>query len=147
MNRVCRVVSLLVFGALVSSAAGQKKKDDFRQPTQQWVGVLKDVKLKAAAKDVDVITDAATFEKLWKAWQPKAELPKVDFATHFVVVVVSDYEPFKLSLYGGPDAWKRSNSNKSPQQIKGGFGWGIGVFERKGVAELSGKKIDAPKEK
>lgn len=137
----------VVFGLVCLSPAAvaqEKKKDDFRDPVKQWVGVIKDAKVKGAAKSGDVITDADTFEKLWKAWQPKAELPKVDFATQFVLVVVSEYEPEFLSLYDGPDKWKWSNSNKSPKAIKDGFGWGVGVFDRKGVGEVSGKKLDAP---
>lgn len=138
------VVGLVV---LQSAAVAQDKpkKDDFRKPVEQWAGVLKDAKLKELAKSGDVITDAEAFEKLWKAWQPKADLPKVDFATQFVMVVVSEYEPEFLSLYGGP-MWKWSNSNKSPKKVSG-FGWGVGVFDRKGVDEVSGKKLAAPKDK
>ncbi len=139
------VVGLLTFQT-AAVAQDKPKKDDFRKPVNQWVGVIKDEKLRAQAKAGEVITDADTFEKLWKAWQPKVDLPKVDFATQFVLVVVSDYEPEFLSLYGGP-MWKGSNSNKSPKQIKGGFGWGVGVYDRKGIDEVNGKKLDTPKEK
>lgn len=147
MFRVQLLMTVVGLLAFQSAAVAQEKpkKDDFRKPVEQWVGVIKDEKLRALAKSGDVITDADAFEKLWKGWQPKADLPKVDFATRFVMVVVSDYEPEFLSLYGGP-VWKWSHSHKSPKKVSG-FGWGVGVFDRKGVDEVNGKKLEAPKEK
>ena len=138
-------VALAAVCVLARPAAAQdkSKKDDFRKPVEQWVGVSKDVKQRDVVKGGEPITDAEAFEKVWKAWQPKVDLPKVDFATHFVTVVTSSYEPEYLSLYGGPK-WHQSNSNKSPTMLKGSFGWGIGVFERKGVEEFNGKKLPAP---
>ena len=140
----------LLFGLAAfapSAASAQDKKDDFRIPTKEWAGVIKDAKLKAVAKPGQVITDAETFEKVWKAWQPKAESPEIDFATQVVVVSTSEYEPLKMSLYNGPDKWKASNSNKSPKAVTG-FGWIIGAFDRKGIKEINGVKLgEAAKDK
>lgn len=144
MSRVLLSTLLAVVSPVVF-AQEKPKKDDFRKPVEQWVGVNKDVKLKALAKPGEVITEAEAFEKVWKGWQPKMDIPKVDFATQFVVVTVSDYEPEYLSLYGGP-MWKASNSNKSPKKVSG-FGWGIGVYDRKGVEEVNGKKLPEPAKK
>lgn len=41
----------------------------------------KDAKQRDVVKSGEALIDAATFEKVWKAWQPSADLPKVDFAT------------------------------------------------------------------
>lgn len=38
----------------------------------------------------------------------------------------------------------QSKSNKSPTMLMSGFGWGIGVFERKGVEEFIGKQLPEP---
>lgn len=127
----------------------QEKKSELRPASKQWTGVLANKKLQDVAKAGQIITDAETLAKVWTSWKGKAALPEVDFKTQFVVVYTSDYELNKMSLYGGPDKWKGSVSNKSPKQLSG-FSWAIGIFETKGVKEISGVNLedkDKPKDK
>jgi hypothetical protein len=154
---VIRSVALLAGLALLapaSSPAQEKKgspRPELRSAVKQWTAVNADTKLQDAAKPGQVITDAETFAKVWEAWNGKEAVPEVDFKTQVVVVWTSEYELYKMSLYGGSDKWRSSVSNKSPKKIKG-FSWAIGVFDLKGVKEISGVKFgeqdkEKPKDK
>lgn len=129
--------ALAVVLVLAGVAAAESKK---LVPDRNWVAVVNDEKLKAAAPANGLITDAKTFKKVWKAWRKDEKVPKLDFKAEFVVVTFAsgpnrpgvsatlDEGDLKImsfqTLIGGP-----------------GFGYSLAAFPRKGVKTVMGKKL------
>ena len=56
------------------------------EPTGTWSGKIKDESLRKLAPQSGFIADADTWRKLWTAWRPDEDLPKVDFAKGLILV-------------------------------------------------------------
>ena len=111
------------------------------KPAAEWAGVVWDLKLKAAAPEADyVISDAASWAKLWDTWRGKEKLPEVNFKEEllFVFTALGPNVPC-LELY-------RSGSNVCGtvgRTVKGGpgFGYRIVKLPRKGISTFFGQPI------
>src|SRR5947207_1423073 len=79
---VCAVLAGFVFAAAAPQAEAQKKKVDI---TKKWCGAVEDEK----AIKPECITTAKGLEAVWKAWNVKGDVPKVDFTKNLVVAVYS----------------------------------------------------------
>src|SRR5205809_5290949 len=79
----CVVLAGFVFtGVAPTHAVAQKKKLEI---TKKWSGSVEDEK----AIKPDVIISAKGLETVWKAWNVKEDVPKVDFTKDMVVAVYS----------------------------------------------------------
>jgi len=126
----------LTFAALLSLAAEFK-------PSHSWSTIVKDEALAKKAPENGVVTEAKTFEALWKAYMGDEKLPKIDFAKNLVVV----------SLAGGPNRPQVVSANLSEDgnlevlavasKLGGpGFGVAFSVFPKAGVKKVNGKDIN-----
>ncbi len=109
-------------------------------PDRDWVAVIRDEKLKKVFPRAGVITDARTFEKVWKAWRPTEKVPAIDFTKQFVVVTLASgpNRPFISAILD------EGNLKITARQtlIGGeGFGYSLATFNRKGVKSVNGKKL------
>jgi hypothetical protein len=109
---------------------------------QQWSGIIRDDEtLKRQAPVAGHITDAAIFEKLWKAWRPKEALPKVDFNKELVLVATAP-GPNRVALSASLDD-KGDLKIRSRATLVGGlgFGYAIATISRQGVKSINGKPL------
>jgi hypothetical protein len=109
---------------------------------QKWSGIIRDDEtLKRQAPVAGHITDAATFEKLWKAWRPKEALPKVDF-TKELVLVATAAGPNRVALSATLDDKGDLKVRSRATLIGGlGFGYAIATVSRQGVKSINGKPL------
>ena len=83
MHARCYIISACCL-ALMSTVA--VSGESVVEPTEMWLGKIKDKSLQTLAPKSGFITDAETWKKLRKAWPPKAELPKVNFNNDLIPV-------------------------------------------------------------
>src|SRR5260370_35630890 len=99
--RASLAVLALTALALLASSAVADEKDKIKEkpksikPDNEWAAVINDDKLSKEAPKDGIITDAKTFEKLWKAWRKDEKVPKIDFDKKIVVVTASPGGPNK----------------------------------------------------
>src|SRR5262245_50055651 len=108
----------VVLLATASAAFGQKTKV---VPNKDWGAIFRDDTLKKEAPKGGLITDAKTFEKLWKAWRKDEKVPKVDFKKEFIVVSLSS-GPNRVSMSATID--EGDLKIQSVQTLIGGNGFG-----------------------
>ena len=113
------------------------------EPTGMWSGKIKDESLRKLAPKSGFIADAETWKKLWTAWRPDEEMPKVDFTKELILVgtvpgpnqvvmrtTLTDKGNVKLIVFG--------------TEIAGpGFGYKLIKISRQGVKTVNGKAIEA----
>jgi hypothetical protein len=109
--------------------------------TAEWTGVVTDVTLKAAAPEADhLISDAATWAKVWGTWNAKEILPEVNFEKDMLLVFTAlgpNVPGLKLNRNGG-------NINGTVYRtVKGGPGFGYRIIKvpRKGISAFFGDPI------
>jgi len=109
---------------------------------QQWSGIIRDEEgLKQQAPAAGHLTDAASFEKLWKLWRPKEALPKVDF-TKEIVLVATAGGPNRVALSATLDAKGDLRVRSRATLIGGpGFGYAIATISRQGIKSINGKPL------
>jgi hypothetical protein len=113
------------------------------EPTGMWSGKIKDESLRKLAPKSGFIADAETWKKLWTAWRPDEELPKVEFTKELILVgtvpgpnqvvirpTLTDKRNVKLTVFG--------------TEIAGpGFGYKFIKIGKEGVKTVNGKAIEA----
>lgn len=112
------------------------------EPLTQWEGVAENLNDRKLAPESGAVIDAATFEKLWKAWSPKQELPEVDFRKEIVVVGTvpgPNSVLMRPSLTEGGDLRFNVGGTK-----KGGpgFGYRLMKLNREGIKTINGGLFD-----
>ena len=132
---------LLALGALSLLASSAQAKPEKVVPNRDWVEVVKDESLKKHAPKEGLVTDAKTFEALWKAWRKDEKVPTVDFDKKIVVVTLS---------LGGPNK-PRCSAKLDDGDLKilaiatriggDGFGYAIGVYPKEGIKKVNGKDV------
>jgi hypothetical protein len=129
----------LTFPAL--AAEGKEIK-----PVKEWKGSFPDEKDEPLAKETpkdERITNQKEWEKLWKAWRGKEEMPKIDFDKQLVLVAscsgaINTISPhFQLSEKGD-----LTGGFSMTEALGPGFAYLIVVFDREGVKTLNGKPIE-----
>jgi hypothetical protein len=126
--------------ALVLAAPAVLAAPEKVVPDRNWTAVIRDEKLKSAAPKSGLITDAKTFEKVWKAWRKDEKVPAIDFKKSFVLVTFAS-GPNVPSITATLDDGKMTI--RSIQTLIGGegFGYSLAVFPRKGVKTVQGKEL------
>jgi hypothetical protein len=119
----------------------------FKAP-REWLGNLKEDEPQKEAPtqindNVGYLTDAKAWEKLWKAWRGKEELPKVDFDKELVVVVTVS-GPYPVVV--GQEVKNgdlRLKANTGYAKVSGfGFGYYLAVVPRKDFKTINGKMVE-----
>ena len=110
-------------------------------PAKDWTGIGKTDKLADEAPKSGLITDAKTFEKVWKAWRGAEELPKIDFEKQFVVVTLSRGGPNRPRISATLDEGALKIMSISTLIGGDGFGYSLAVFDRKGVKTVGAEKL------
>lgn len=111
------------------------------QPTQLWGDRLHDESLRARAPDNEVVVDAETFAKLWKAWRPHEDVPAIDFEQSLVLVATTDgpNRMFASLRKSDGDVTTVYGSTK----VGGpGFGYLIAVVPRDGIVSINGRPLE-----
>lgn len=126
-----------LMGAVVLSLAAELK------PSHSWSTVVKDEALAKKAPENGVVTEAKTFETLWKTYMGDEKLPKIDFAQNLVVVSLALGGPnrprvvsAKLGEDGNLEVLAVASKLGGP-----GFGVAFSVFPKAGVKKVNGKDI------
>lgn len=80
-SRLIIVLCTAIFLTMTSSThvSGQESSGE-------WTGKVQDEALRNLAPESSYIADADTWSKLWKAWRPNEEQPKVDFNKELILV-------------------------------------------------------------
>jgi hypothetical protein len=109
-------------------------------PSQKWNGSIADLALQKETPANGCITDAKTFEKLWKAWQIGDKTPDVDFKTEMIVVTTTRGGQVRLALRLD----EKGNLNVgglATRDLRPGFRYVVGVIKREGVKTVNGKEL------
>jgi hypothetical protein len=132
-------LALLCLFTLVPSALWAA---DPARPTGRWSGKVNDKALRTLAPQAGFLADQATWKKVWSAWRPGQELPKVDFARELILV----------GTVPGPNRVimrPTINSGNVRFLVAGtkiggpGFGYQFLRISKEGVKSVNGKPIDA----
>jgi hypothetical protein len=137
---------LLLPVALLVSAAATLAAPEKVAPNRNWVAVIRDEKLKKAAPKSGLITDAKTFEKVWKAWRKDEKVPAIDFKKEFVVVTLVSSGPNRPKISASLDEGKLTiKVVETTQKAAVGFGYSLATFNCKGIKSINGKELPKPK--
>ena len=146
MNNLARRILLLVFVACLASNV----TDDFAvsqevEPSATYSGKNKNDALRTFAPKNRIVTDRASWQNLWAAWQPSKQLPNVDFSKNMVLVETA----------GGPNnlftntIFLKNGDLKyevaSTRMAGPGFGFVLLVVPRAGVVSVNGRALAEPK--
>jgi hypothetical protein len=138
---VVALLAVLVF--LCSPGVGAE--DKLVKPVKEWTGKFpnkEDEGLMIEAPKSGVITDEKAWTKLWKAWRPKEELPKIDFDKQFVIVGTAECAANKIGASFKLDDNGDLKGSFIATQIAGpGFVYMIVVMDREGVKTYKGNAI------
>jgi hypothetical protein len=130
--------SFVVMALAVGFVAAEPKEVN---PENNWVGIVNDEKLSKEAPAEGIITDAKTFEKVWKAWRKDEKLPTVDFKKHVVVVTLALGGPNRPGITAMLDEGNLKITAFSTLIGGEAFGYSLATFERKGLKTVNGKKV------
>jgi hypothetical protein len=132
-------LALVAAVAIASTASAEPKKVT---PDREWSAVISDNDLAKKAPESGIITDAKTFEAVWKAWRKDEKTPEVDFKKNIVVVTLA---------LGGPNKPRCSATLDEKGDLKilaistliggDGFGYAMGIYPREGVKTVNGKEV------
>ncbi|HWG47416.1 MAG TPA: hypothetical protein VN688_31925 [Gemmataceae bacterium] len=108
--------------------------------SQQWSGSIADLALKNEAPANGCVTDAKTFEKLWKAWKIGEKVPDIDFKTEMVVVTTTRGSRLRLTVRLDEKGDLRVDG-VATRDLRPGFRYAVGVIKREGVKTIRGKEL------
>ena len=138
------MVGILVFvGGLLMTWASAAEPDAAKpEEPVTWNGVLRDDSQRELAPKEGYIADQETWAKVWRAWKPKAELPKVDFPKEIVLVTTV---PGPNRTMGRPMKDDEGNVTFRVASTKmggPGFGYMLVKISSEGVKTINGKPFD-----
>jgi hypothetical protein len=131
------VVFFVVTATPPQADAQGKKKVNIEK---KWSGSVKDENLPKP----ECITTAMGLEAVWKAWNAKGEVPKVDFTKDMVVAVYSSGSKLNMAGASLDDKGNLEVLGFGTRDIRPGFRYVLGVVSREGVKTVNKKKL--PKE-
>lgn len=133
-----------IFAPLVLTAAAAATADDeLRQVdvTQRWAGKNPDASRRELAPESGVISDAATWEKLWKAWHGEKAVPQVDFEKELVLVGTAP-GPNLIMMQPMIDRQGDVRFSVGATRMAGpGFGYNLLKIRRAGVRSVNDTKL------
>lgn len=136
-----RFITAICFMALLSSLTFAAAP--VVEPTGMWSGKIKDESLSKLAPQSGFIGDAETWKKLWTAWRPGEESPKVDFAKELILVGTVP-GPNLVIMQPHIDDVGNVKFIVGGTKIGGpGFGYKLINMGRDGVKTVNGKPIEA----
>jgi hypothetical protein len=108
-----------------------------------WSGIISDADKEKERPASGVIGTEKDFQDLWQSWRGNEELPKIDFAQLFVVVMTSKEDPLVGLSFEGPDA---SGNIKliplvGPGKMHRGFSYVMMQVPRDGIKSVEGKPV------
>ena len=132
---VCALLaSFIVAATAPNQALAQKKKMDI---TKKWSGSVEDEK----AIKPEVITSAEGLEAVWKAWNVKGDVPKVDFTKDMVVAVYSPGSRLNMAGASLDDKGNLDVLGIGTLDFGPGFRYVLGVVSREGVKTVNKKEL------
>lgn len=111
------------------------------EPRDLATGKVPDEALQKMAPENGFITDAATFEKLWKAWRPEEKTPKVDFEQDFVIVGTVDGPNLVILRPALEEDGNVKYVAAGTRMAGPGFGYRLVKMSREGVKTINGHPI------
>ena len=137
-----RMVSILfIFVGILANSVSAAEPEAAKEPAT-WNGVIKDDSLRDLAPKEGYIADQETWANVWRAWKPKAELPKIDF-TKEIVLVATVFGPNRTM--GKPMKDEKGNVTfrvASTRMGGPGFGYMLAKISTEGVKTINGKPFD-----
>jgi hypothetical protein len=140
----CPILTMILCAGIMLPGYAADKKEI--KPIQEWKGGLpkeEDELLRKEAHKNGYIANQKDWEKLWKAWRGKEELPKIDFDKQLVTVGTATGSTNtllpKIDLSDEGDL--RFNFGFT-QDGSPGFAYMILVIDREGIKTINGKPIE-----
>jgi hypothetical protein len=137
-------VALLALAAAFSPAAQGGGK--MLKPSKEWKGSVADLELQKLAPAQGVITDAKTFEALWKGWKVGDKMPEINFKKNLVVVATTRGSTLTL-VPQLTDAGDLRVLARATRDLRPGFRYQLAVVDREGVKTVNGKDLMEKAEK
>ncbi len=139
---ITKITLSLTFLALFCSPAWVVAEMSEVKAIETWSGKLQDASLqKKFAPDSGLVADATTWEKLWNAWRPGEDLPKIDFTQNLVLVGTAP-GPNQANMRPRIDDERNVKFVVFSTKIGGpGFGYTLMQIERHGVKTVNEKKV------
>lgn len=113
------------------------------EPTARWNGTIADATLRKAAPAGDFIADADSLKKVWNAWRPDEEVPKVDFAKELIVVGIVSGPNLVLMRPALDEQGDLKFSVAGTKKGGPGFGYLFLKISREGIKTVNGKPLAA----
>ncbi|UUO07986.1 hypothetical protein M4951_06630 [Blastopirellula sp. J2-11] len=110
--------------------------------TQDWSGKTPDKSLKSLAPKSGFITAAEPWKKLWTAWRPNEEMPKIDFTQQIVLVGIVD-GPNLVMLRPTMQVEEIRFVVAGTRMAGPGFGYKLVAVNKAGVKRVNGNPIAA----
>lgn len=107
---------------------------------KQWRGSVDDLGLLKQAPKGGYITDAITFNKVWKAWNGQKKMPKVDFKKRLVVHATT--RGSRLNLRPSLKDGNLRTLALATRDLRPGFRFHMCLINREGITSVNGKKLD-----
>ncbi|HEY7424184.1 MAG TPA: hypothetical protein VH682_08125 [Gemmataceae bacterium] len=134
----------LLFGVALASilvmSPDTRAESKALTPSQRWSGSIEDLTLQKEAPANGGITDAKTFEKLWKAWKIGDKVPDIDFKTEMVAVTTTRGGRVRLAVQLDEKGDLRVGG-LATRDLRPGFRYEVGAIKREGVKTVNGKEL------
>ena len=105
----------------------------------EWSGSVMDLALQKLAPRTGYIADAKTFARIWKAWNIKGKMPKINFKKHIAVFATTRGSRLRLTPRI-KDGDLRVLA-LATRDLRPGFRFAIKLVERAGIKTVNGKPI------
>ncbi|EAQ80158.1 hypothetical protein [Blastopirellula marina] len=109
---------------------------------QEWSGKTPNNSLKSLAPESGFVTATEQWKKLWTAWRPGEELPKIDFTQQIVLVGVVD-GPNQVMLRPTMQIEEIRFVTAGTRMAGPGFGYKLVAVNKAGVKRVNGQPINA----
>ncbi|TWT39624.1 hypothetical protein [Blastopirellula retiformator] len=135
-----RFLSALLLSAVVAPLAISAELEV--DPQQDWYGKTPDNSLKSLAPKSGFVADSDAWEKLWTAWRPNEELPKLDFDRQIVLVGVVD-GPNRVMMRPTLQADDIRFIAAGTRMAGPGFAYRLVVVDKGDAKKVNGKAISS----
>jgi len=142
MVKVARGLFIVMSAALLSLQMGTSPAHaaDLKK-VKEWTGEVDDIKLEKEWPNASPITNKEDFAKVWKSWNPKQDVPEIDFTKELVLVssqkIGKIYDLVLVDRGGGTYI---STGSIERKQLKG-FTFAFTVFKKASVKTINGKPL------
>ena len=113
------------------------------EPAARWDGIVEDESRMSLAPATNFVADAASFEKLWKAWRPDEAVPKINFRRALILVAAVQGPNRAMANPQLDDKGEVNFLVASTRRGGPGFGYLMLAVDRAGVRSVNGHKVPA----